>query len=102
MDLSKDLKCPECNSNKFYAKYEATYVYSYFIDSDKPGRNNKNEFLPFLFDNRELKDSKEYVQCCNCGKQYPCNFSENHKGIDFTILQKAIRADHVAEPQFLG
>jgi hypothetical protein len=94
--------CPVCKGSNFTAKYEATYVYSYRIDSDAPGEKNEKEYLPFLFDNRELKEAKEYVECTGCGRQFRCTFSGDSKGIEFTILQKAIRSDFVNNPGFLG
>lgn len=102
MELSSSLICPACRNNSLTAKYEATYVYSYCIDSGAPGRQNEEEFLPFLFDNREQKGAKEYIECSSCGAQYPCSFGEGNKGVNFTILQKAIRSDHVDRPEFFG
>jgi len=101
LNIQKSLTCPKCGGHKFTAKYEATYVYSYMIDSDMIGEKNEDEFFPFLFDNRELKNASEYIQCCNCGNRFPCCFSDK-KGIHLTILQKAIRADHAENPEFLG
>lgn len=102
MELSDHLICPSCGSRGFTAKYEAAYVYSYTIDSDAPGLENKEEFLPFLFENREQKDAKQYIECTSCGARYPCSFGAGSKGIDLTILRKAIRADRVNNPEFLG
>ncbi|WHH58057.1 hypothetical protein [Petroclostridium sp. X23] len=102
MNQLTQLECPKCKNKDFIAKYEATYVYSYHIDTDVLGHKNVEEFLPFLFDNREQTEAKEYVQCCTCGVQYPCTFSEGNKGIDFTILQKAVRSNHVIMPEFFG
>lgn len=102
MELSPHIQCPACGSNQLLARYEATYVYSYIIDDDVLGSKNKEEFLPFLFDNREQKDAKQYVECTHCHAHYPCSFSEGNKGIEMTILQKAIRSDHVTRPGFLG
>lgn len=102
MNSSVHITCPICKGNNFRAKYEATYVYSYVIDSDAPGVKNKEEFLPFLFDNREQKEAKQYMECANCGAKFPCSFSHGNKGIDFTILQKAVRSDFVEKPEFLG
>jgi transcription elongation factor Elf1 len=102
MDLSKSITCPSCGGDKLIAKYEATYVYSYFIDKDALGLKNKEEFLSFLFDNRELKNASQYVECTNCGVQFPFTFGEGAHAVDFTILQKAVRADHAVRPEFLG
>lgn len=102
MKLTEYITCPACSGKNFIAKYEATYVYSYTIDSDVPGLKNKKDFLPFLFDNREPKGARQYIECSDCGARYPCSFSENNEGVDFIILQKAVRSDHVTEPEFLG
>jgi len=102
MNCNNKIVCPFCNSQKFVAKYEATYIYSYILDSDALGRKNEDEFLPFLFENREKKEDTQYLECSNCGSKFPCNFGPGENGIDFTILQKAVRADHVENPQFLG
>lgn len=83
------LICPACSSNELTAKYEAGYIYSYIIDSDAPGLKNTEEFLPFLYDNREQKEARQYVECNTCKTQYPCFFTEGNKGIDFKVLQKA-------------
>ncbi|MDF2522454.1 MAG: hypothetical protein K0R31_95 [Clostridiales bacterium] len=102
MQLENHLRCPKCSGSNFTARYEATYVYSYTIDFDAPGLRNREEFLSFLFDNREQRSDQQYIECNTCGTKYPCIFNEGNKGIDFTILQKAIRSDHVIEPEFLG
>lgn len=63
--------CPICSSKKLTLRYEASYVYSYVIDSDAPGLKNSEEFLSFLYDKREQKDTRTYVECNQCGTQYP-------------------------------
>lgn len=102
MKISDHLTCPACQDNHLVVKHVATYIYSYWIDSDAPGHKNKEEFLPFLFDNREKVDGRQYIECSSCGAQYPCSFDVENKGIDFTIVQKAIRSDHTTTPEFLG
>lgn len=102
MNLSNHMTCPACGSSSFTAKYEATYEYSYTLDFDAPGLKNHDEFLSFLFDNRELTNAKQYVECRECNAQYPCFFTREDEGIGFTIIQKAIRSDHASMPQFLG
>ncbi|PAB57860.1 hypothetical protein [Anaeromicrobium sediminis] len=103
MFITKTLVCPKCKSNDFIAKREATYLYSYKLNKDN-SENSKEETepLPFLFDNREQTNSKEYIECEDCGSQYPCDLKMDGKEIDFTILQKAIRSDHTTNPEFLG
>lgn len=103
MDIKKSLICPKCNGIRFEIKREATFLYSYKLDTPLTGEwSNENETLPFLFDNREQLNSKEYVECKKCGTQYPCDLSNDNAKIHFTILQKAIRSDLVKDPEFLG
>jgi transcription elongation factor Elf1 len=66
--------CPICNSADLMLRHEASYVYSYVLDSDAPGRNNSEEFLSYLYDKREQKDSTDYIVCNKCGTKYPYNF----------------------------
>ncbi len=75
MSNTSVLSCPLCHNNRFVVKYEASHVYTYQIDSDAPGRRNKEEFLSFLYDNRELTHSDQYVECLSCGAKYPCSFN---------------------------
>jgi transposase-like protein len=86
--------CPSCNSSNLTAKYEAKYVYSYIIDSNAPGLKNKEELLPFLYDNREQVESRQYIKCESCGKQFPCFFSTKSNGIDLNDLQKVFSNDN--------
>jgi transcription elongation factor Elf1 len=81
--------CPACKSQKLVAKYEAKYVYSYIIDSDNPGRLNTDEFYPFLYDKREQTESKQYVECTQCGTQYPCSFTTDNKGVESEVLKNS-------------
>jgi glutaredoxin len=67
-------KCPICKSNELTLRYEASYIYSYVVDSDAPGLKNSEEFLSFLYDKREQKDTRTYVECNQCGTQYPYTF----------------------------
>lgn len=98
--LNESFICPKCKSKNLDIKREATYVYTYKISSN----NNlkEGEALPFLFDNRAKIASKEYLQCEDCGGKFPCKLDEYLGKIDFTILQKAVRADHQETPEFLG
>lgn len=92
MQSSKKLTCPNCNGNQFLMKYEASYVYSYVIDSDSPGLKNKDEFLPFLFDKREQKYIDQYIECNICHTKYPCYFNQLGEGINTEALKKVIRS----------
>jgi len=103
MDTDKYLVCPECKGVDFEMRREATFLYTYKLDT--PLTNNWDESekgLPFLFDYRELLDSKEYLECMSCGTKYSHEFKEGSPKIHLTILQKAIRTDHQGKPQFLG
>ena len=66
--------CPICNNRKLTLRYEASYIYSYEMDSDAPGMKNTEEFLSFLYDKREQRDTRTYIECNNCGTQYPYTF----------------------------
>ena len=98
---SPSLTCRACNGGSFVIKYEATYEYSYIIDADAPGRKNTVEFLPFLYDRREQKSARQYLQCRSCGAKYPCYFNEWDPGraIGVQILQQAIDAGAEPEPE---
>lgn len=103
MEIDKYLVCPECKDVHFEMKREATFLYTYKLDT--PLTNNwseKEEGLPFLFDYRELLDSKEYLECMNCGAKYSHSLEKGSPKIQLTILQKAIRTDNQENPQFLG
>ncbi len=103
MNINKSLECPKCNGAYFNVKREATYLYTYKLETlSNEERNDNEEALPFLFDNREKIGSKEYLECEKCGAQYPCDLDELSGKIHFTILQKAIRSDSTSVPEFLG
>jgi hypothetical protein len=84
------LICPVCHNSNFLIKYQATYVYSYIIDSDAPGLRNKEEFLPFMFDNREQKDTKQFLECTSCGAMFKCYFNHWDNQVGLKALQDAI------------
>jgi hypothetical protein len=99
MKSSFSLVCPVCGAAHFLLKHEASYVYSYCIDAeinpadaDAPGLQNKTEFLPFLFDDREQQYDKQYVECRNCGERFPCYFDHWDSRIGLQALQNALRA----------
>ena len=102
MELHQAIQCPQCSSEDFTAKYESTYVYSYKIESDDHKKDLDDHTLPFMFDNREQKDSKQYIECSDCGAQYPCRFTLDSEQVDFTIVQKALRGDYAEKPEFFG
>ncbi len=103
MNLDDRLQCPRCSGKDFTAKYESTYIYSYelgFPENDVD--RSKTYTLPFLFDKRDQKNTRQYVECNNCGAQYPCEFTLDSKELDFTIVKKAIHSHHTKQPEFLG
>ncbi|QZY55746.1 hypothetical protein [Crassaminicella profunda] len=103
MNINEPLICPNCNSKYLKMKHEATYVYTYKINTlNNKNFSNQSENLPFLFDNREEVNSKEYIECEKCGKKYPCSFEHDHQKINLTIVKKAIRSNHQEQPEFWG
>ena len=63
--------CPICKGEELVLRHEASYVYSYVVDSDMPGLQNTEEFLSYLYDKREQTASRNYIECKACGTQYP-------------------------------
>ncbi|MBU3146191.1 hypothetical protein [Clostridium sp. CF012] len=103
MKINESLKCPKCKSENFEIKHEASYLYTYKIDLVNTNMEDEElENLPFLFDNREQTCFKEYIECSTCGTKYPCSIDKDNQTIDLTIMKKAIRADNVETPEFLG
>ena len=86
----KKTSCPVCGSSSLMMKYEASYVYSYAIDSDAPGTKNVNEFLPYLYDEREQKDMRQYIECSKCGTQFPCYFHEWNPNMDASAIAEVL------------
>lgn len=89
--------CPACNKHNLILKYEVTYEYSYALDADAPGQCNEIEFLPYLYDNREQKEARQYIQCESCGAAYPCYIEEWNRGVNADSLQKAINSAYGAD-----
>jgi len=105
LKINESLVCPKCNSKNFEIKHEATYLYTYKIDTLNVNVNvddEELENLPFLFDNREQTCFKEFIECNQCGTKYPCSFNKENQTVDLTIMKKAIRSDKVKTPEFLG
>ena len=90
MNSTTPIICSACGSTRLYLKYEATYEYSYVIDSNAPGRCNDLELLPYMYDTREQKEAKQYIECASCRKQYPCYFGEWNTGVTAKAIQDAI------------
>ncbi|TCT16304.1 hypothetical protein EDC18_102321 [Natranaerovirga pectinivora] len=99
MKIEPITTCPICKNNELIAKHEATYVYSYKLENDP---NSTEEFIPFLFDTRDHLTSNQYIECPSCNTKFSCEFGDFNKGINMTILQKAIRTELVESPDFLG
>lgn len=72
--MNQKYTCPICKSNDLTLKHEASYVYSYSIDSDAPGLKNSEMFLSYLYDRREQTESREYIECNQCGTHFPPTF----------------------------
>lgn len=103
MKIDRTLICPKCKGTHFTVKREASYLYSYHINTPAAEHWSKNdEALPFLFDYRERTRDKQYLQCEECKAQYPCDLDLTKDNIEFTILQKAVRSDYVDQPDYLG
>ncbi len=103
MNIDKHLVCPKCNGIYFEVKREATFLYSYKLDTPLTNELNlETDVLPFLFDNREQLNSKEYIKCEDCGANFTCDLNNSNTKIHFTILQKAIQSDYIQNPEFLG
>lgn len=69
--MSHIYACPICHSKDLTLRHEASYVYSYVIDSDAPGLKNNDEFHSYLYDKREQREDRSYIECNQCGTQYP-------------------------------
>lgn len=97
MDHSHRVVCPACNADHFILKYQATYEYSYRIDENAPGAKNTKELLPFMYDKREQKDAKQYIECKTCGTSYPCYFDKWTEGISPKMIQEAINSAYMSQ-----
>lgn len=103
LNIQEPLVCPNCKGTYFTIKREATYLYTYKLDTNLTEEWSKeDEALPFLFDYREQVENKEYLECDKCGSQYPCNLEKGNPKVHLTILQKAMRSDYVTNPDYLG
>lgn len=102
MNTERLITCPECGGRNFTVKREVTYLYSYRINTDNIDKtSDEMDSVPFLFDNREKEKSNEYIECDNCGARFPVSNDTFGKG-DMIILQKAIRSDHINNPEDFG
>jgi len=100
---SISLKCPKCGGCNFELIREATYLYTYDLDSiDKEPWLTKDDSFPFLFNNREQIKEEETLRCKKCFSTFPCSLNKDYKEMKLIILQKALRSDFQDSPQFLG
>jgi len=76
--MESNFYCPICNCTNLTLQHEATYVYSYILDNNAPGLKNSEEFQSFLYDKREQKDNRTYIECNDCGTQYPYQILTNY------------------------
>lgn len=97
MHHNTPIVCPVCNADHFTLKYQATYEYSYRIDSNAPGINNTTELLPYMYDKREQKGANQYIECTICGTTYPCYFDKWTEGITSKMIQQAITSAHMSQ-----
>lgn len=97
------LKCPKCGGCNFELIREATYLYTYDLDSiNNETWLSKEDSYPFLFNNREQIKEEETLKCKKCSSTFPCSLNRDNKEMKLIILQKAIRSDFQESPQFLG
>ena len=90
MAESSKITCPNCHSSSMVLRLEASFVYSYVLDSDAPGRKNTDEFLSFLYDRRDQNETKQYVECTSCGSRFPCYFNSWDKNTSLNSLQEML------------
>lgn len=103
ININKTLKCPNCGGDSFELIREATYIYTYEIDTlGKEPWLNETDAFPFLFNNRKQINEKENLRCKNCSASFPCSLNKNNSEMKLVILQKALRSDFQDTPQFLG
>ncbi|SDZ22680.1 hypothetical protein SAMN05660462_02293 [Proteiniborus ethanoligenes] len=103
MDVNSPLICPKCQGKYLEMKREATYLYTYKIDTPlTEDWSKENGVWPFLFDNREQLSNEEYIQCEGCSSKFPFSLGTDNTKIHLTIIQKAIRSDFIKEPEFWG
>ena len=74
--------CPKCSSPNLTAKYESAYVYSYKIDQSEKKPSNEEYNTPFLFEDRQLKYSNEYIVCDDCHHQYETAFKQKSNKVE--------------------
>ncbi|OGO76850.1 MAG: hypothetical protein A2Y23_08140 [Clostridiales bacterium GWB2_37_7] len=103
MKIEQPLSCPKCKGTYFTLKREASYLYTYKINTpDIVQWSKEDDALSFLFDYREQLGDKEYLECEACKSKFPCDVRLADEHVDFTILQRAIRGEYAINADFLG
>ena len=95
------MHCPKCTHGKLYLKDEATYVYTYDIQTDGQVKwKNDEGYLSYLFIDREQKDFRQYVQCNACKEIYHHDV-ENKQDMEMIILKKAVHYNGEISNEFM-
>lgn len=103
MSTEESLICEICNSRDFIIKREATYLYTYDVNTSNIVESViHTEEIPYLFYNREKVEENDFLVCKKCGERYSYSLDKVDSKIKLTILQRAVRADHQKTPEFLG
>lgn len=103
INTTKALKCPKCGNSSFELLREATYLYTYEIDSlENEPWLTKTDAFPFLFNNREQIKEEENLKCKKCSTTFPCSLNKANNEMKLIIMQKALRSDYQDIPEFLG
>lgn len=83
--MVNQLMCPVCDSKVLTLKHEASYVYSYQLDSNAPGAFNTDEFHSFQYDKREQTSARRYIECNGCGRKFSYVLGEQGLQINDTV-----------------
>lgn len=70
--MDEMITCPQCGARRLVLRYEVSYVYSYVLDDNAPGRANEAYFHPYAYDERTQKAAEQYVECTACQAKFPC------------------------------
>lgn len=97
MHHNNHVVCPVCKAENLELRYQATYEYSYKIDTNAPGVHNTKELLPYMYDSREQMGAKQYIECKSCGTSYPVYFDKWTEGITSHMIQEAINSSYIPQ-----
>ncbi|HWR09121.1 MAG TPA: hypothetical protein VN379_19870 [Sporomusa sp.] len=50
-----------------------------------------------MYDTREQKDAKQYIECKTCGTNYPCYFDKWTEGVTAKMIQEAIASAYMSQ-----